>query len=171
MAGDFGSPGFGSWRASAAAPRYVNDSVAGSNFTHGTYQGAPRNRVKLWSQSASRGPAVIDPMIPDAILDSSQLRLPRHRPLLALQEGFAAVRSAPRCESRFCCSPPSLRASVSLGERSRPLRTSRLKSRPPEKQHMKTDWQQRGTMSPFTWATQIFMPTTRNTIRPHTRSN
>ncbi len=33
-------------------------------------------------------------MIPDAILDSSQLLLPRHTPLLALQEGFAAVRSA-----------------------------------------------------------------------------
>src|SRR5438067_2872029 len=94
MAGDFGSPGFGSWRASAAAPRYVNDSVAGSSFTHGTYQGAPRNRVKLRGQSASRRPAVIDPMTPDAILDSSQLLLPRQTPLLALQEGFGAVRSA-----------------------------------------------------------------------------
>src|SRR6266513_1973782 len=94
MAGDFGSPGIGSSRTSAAAPRYVNDSVAGSSFTHGTYQGASRNRVKLRSQSASRRLAVIDPMILDAILYSSQLLLPRHRPLLAFHGGFAAVRSA-----------------------------------------------------------------------------
>jgi len=33
-------------------------------------------------------------MILDGILCGSQLLLPRHRPFLALQEGFAAVRSA-----------------------------------------------------------------------------
>src|SRR6266516_7971107 len=88
MAGDFRSPGFGSWRASPAAPHYFNDSVADSSFAHGSYQGAARDRVKLWSQSASRRPAVIDPLIQDAILDSLQLLLPPRRPLLALQEGF-----------------------------------------------------------------------------------
>src|SRR5436190_22108600 len=94
MAGDFGGPGVGSPRASAHAPRCVKDSVADSDCPHGTYQGASRNRVKLRSQSASRRPAVIDPMILDAILYSSQLLLPGHRPLLAFHEGFAAVRSA-----------------------------------------------------------------------------
>src|SRR2546430_10623398 len=112
MAGDFRSSGFESWRASAGVTRYLNDSVAGSSFANCSYQGATCDRVKLWSQAASRRPAVIDPVIEDAILESLELfclgadrfwlcrkallRYVRRRDAKA---GFVALR--PPCKHRF----------------------------------------------------------------------
>src|SRR6266480_3574922 len=94
LAGHFRNPSFALWRASAAAARRSNNSVADIGFTHSCSGSAPHHCFKLRSQSASGRLAIVNSMILDPILQFHQRSGAQRRVLLALHEAFDTVPSA-----------------------------------------------------------------------------
>src|SRR6266446_6622930 len=106
VAGHRRNPGFASRRASTCASWSSNDPAADFGFAYLRGNGRPRNRFKLWNQSANRRFAapkgfgndnylgVSDPMIPDPVPHRRQLSGSQRKPLLTLQKDLAAVPSA-----------------------------------------------------------------------------
>jgi len=111
-------------------------------------------------------------MILKAILYSSQFLLPRHRPLLALQEGLAAVRSASAMRkpilllSALLASTGFLRGEVKTPENA-PIEITSTGQTTYENGLATA----RDNVAIHVGDTDIFMPITRSTIRAHMRSN